>query len=253
MLKCITFRVCIPILDFIYITEDWNITKLFDIETADLWQLKKKKKRFFMNFEMMTNINNVPSTRTLDGAFAHWLQERDLSTNLNPPEREGSSVNLGTGQALGPRMATTNRCTYPHLILGWILIFKLKSVLHYCTIIKPLEKNVSWTNKSLCTAVSWIHLYIASRGVCIPAPVPSQTIEVISLAPLVSMVVWNLGKESTALLEPNCFNLSEWWCGYLPTSARVWLDMVVQSHLYWSENRGLHGMWQVMKYRFKPL
>lgn len=31
--------------------------------------------------------------------------------------------------------------------------------------------------------------------------------------------------------------ISEWWCGYLPISARVWLDMVVQSHLYWSEKQ----------------
>ena len=31
----IPFWVCIPILNVIYITEDWNITKLFDIETPD--------------------------------------------------------------------------------------------------------------------------------------------------------------------------------------------------------------------------
>lgn len=33
--------------------------------------------------------------------------------------------------------------------------------------------------------MSWIQLRTASCGVCIPAPVPSQAIEVISLAPLV--------------------------------------------------------------------
>ena len=40
-LKCIPFWVCIPILHFLYITEDWNITKLFYIETPDFQHLKK--------------------------------------------------------------------------------------------------------------------------------------------------------------------------------------------------------------------
>ena len=42
-LKCIEFGVCIPILHFKYITEYWNITKPFDIETPDFLCLKKNK------------------------------------------------------------------------------------------------------------------------------------------------------------------------------------------------------------------
>ena len=50
-LKCVWFWVCIPMLHFIYITEDWNITKPFDIH--------------IYSYLFIINIINIPPMRPL--------------------------------------------------------------------------------------------------------------------------------------------------------------------------------------------
>lgn len=71
-LKCIQVWVSIPILHLIYITEDWRITKTFDIETLDI----RHKKKIFMNDEINEKCSWYSTHEAEEGAFGHRLQER---------------------------------------------------------------------------------------------------------------------------------------------------------------------------------
>jgi hypothetical protein len=88
-LKRIQFWVCIPILHFIYITEDWNITKLFDIETLDFCRKKKEEKmiqlcKIWKTFHpwghrgRFWTLTSGKGHEVTEGTSGHYLQERAM-------------------------------------------------------------------------------------------------------------------------------------------------------------------------------
>ena len=83
MLNCITFWVCITILHFIYITEEWNITKPFEIETPDFCRVFEI---MFINYEILKKVtdslDSVLCSNIWNCVFLHWIKAETQSYKM---------------------------------------------------------------------------------------------------------------------------------------------------------------------------